>query len=143
MGKCHNSLVVKRPIADVWSAIRDFHDFSWAPSLITSCVAVGEAKGDQLGAKRILNGAFHETLLGLDDMRYTMTYSIDDGPGPVANDSISNYVGLVQLFRITNDDSTLVQWISSYESANSAAVGELCNPIYKAALDALKASCEA
>lgn len=144
MGTCHNSILVNAPIDKVWATIRDFHDImSWAPELITSCEVVGDAKGDQLGAKRVLNGAFHETLLGLNDLEYTIQYRIDDGPGPVAKDAVSDYHGTLQLFPATLDNATLAQWTSRYDSADSNAVGELCNPFYAAALQALKKHCEA
>ena len=64
---CYNSCVVNAPVDRVWTALRDFHDMSWAPQVITSFEKVGDATGDQIGAKRLLNGVFHETLRGLDD----------------------------------------------------------------------------
>lgn len=143
MGNCHNSIVIHAPIEKVWATIRDFYDFSWAPDLISSCEKVGDAAGDQLGAKRILNGAFHETLIGLDDLNHAILYTIDDGPGPLAPSAISNYVGCLKLIKVTADDSTLAQWTSSFVSADSSAVGELCNPVYQAGLAALKNFCEA
>jgi hypothetical protein len=40
---------------------------------------------------------------------------------------------------VTDTGQTLVVWTSSYESDDSAAVGEPCNPIYQALLATLKA----
>ena len=65
--------------------------------------------------------------------------SIDDGPGAVAKDAVSNYIGAVQLHPVTDTGQTLVVWTSSYDSDDSEAVGELCNPIYRALLAQLKA----
>lgn len=138
MGKCYNSAVINAPCEKVWNTIRNFHDFSWAPGVVTKAVAVGGLKGDQIGAKRILNDAFHETLLALDDHERTLSYSIDDGPGPVSKNAVRNYIGRVRVFPITENNATFIEWQSSYDSADAAAVGEFCNPIYQALLKALK-----
>jgi len=97
MGKCVNSVVVNAPVDKVWATIRNFHDMSWATGVVEKCAVVGERTGDQVGAKRVLNDAFHETMIGLNDLDHTIQYSIDDGPGPVAKDAVRNYVGRVQL----------------------------------------------
>jgi len=138
MGKCYNSIVVKAPANKVWATIRDFHDLSWAAALDLKLDKKGDKKGDQIGAQRSLNDAFQETLLALDETSRSFSYSIDDGPGPVAKDQIRNYVGTVRVSAITEDDSAFVEWISRYDSANDSAVGELCNPIYQGALKALR-----
>ena len=118
--------------------IRNFHGMSWAEGVITSCAAIGDVAPDRAGAKRLLNDAFHETLLSLDDQQRTFTYSIADRPGPVSKDAVKNYVGAVRVSPITEDDTTFVEWQSTYESADESAVGEFCNPIYVGLLGALK-----
>lgn len=138
MGKCYNSVVINAPCNVVWKTIRNFHDMNWAKGVVTKTDVVGELEGDQIGAKRILNDLFHETLLSLDDREQTFSYSIDDGPGPVANDAVKNYVGAVRVSPITENNTTFVEWQSTYDSPNDEAVGELCNPIYQAVLQALK-----
>ncbi|MCZ6451009.1 MAG: SRPBCC family protein, partial [Deltaproteobacteria bacterium] len=77
---CYNSVTVNAPVDKVWETLRRFHDFSWCPDVITKLEVVGDLGGTETGAKRILNGAFHETLLTLDDEKRTFSYSIDDGP---------------------------------------------------------------
>ena len=138
MGSCYNSITVEAPIDEVWSAVSHFHDFSWAPDVVTDVKVVGDRRHDQIGAQRVLNGVFHETLLALDNLNKTLSYSIDDGPGAVAKGSVSNYVGRVRVSPITADHTTFVEWQSTYDSADDAAVGELCNPIYQALLGALR-----
>ena len=138
MGKRYNSITVDAPVDQVWAAVSNFHDFSWAPDVITGVKIVGERKHDQLGAKRVLNGAFHETLRSLDDLNNTFSYSIDDGPDAVAKEVVSNYVGKVRVSPITANNATFVEWESSYDSADNSAVGNLCNPIYQALLNALR-----
>jgi len=136
MGKCHNSIEISAPIDEVWKAISNFHDMSWAPDVITSVDKVGKKGENEVGAKRVLNEAFHETLVKFDAANYTYSYSIDDGPGPVASDAVNNYVGMVKLS--DNNGLCLVEWSSSFESENEDEVSEFCNPIYQALLSALK-----
>lgn len=138
MGKCYNTVVVKAPHKTVWETIRNFHDLSWASGVVTKTDVVGDLKGNQIGAKRILNGVFHETLLSLDDKEHTFSYSIDDGPGPVAKNAVKDYIGSVHVLPITESKTTFVEWQSTYDSPDNQAVGELCNPIFQALLKALK-----
>jgi hypothetical protein len=138
MGKCYHKIEIAAPIATVWLTISDFHDMSWAQGVITSLVKVGQANGTELGAKRLLNDAIHETLVSLDNDQYTFSYSIDDGPGPIAKLAVGDYLGVVKLS--ANDAGTLVEWSSSFKSDNEIAVAEFCDPIYMALLSALKAS---
>ncbi|MGB0911698.1 MAG: SRPBCC family protein [Nitrospirales bacterium] len=138
MGKCYNSVVVNAPCEQVWETLRQFHDLSWAVGVVTSVDKVGELEGDQVGAKRIFNGIFHETLVSLDENERTFIYSIDDGPGPVVKGAVSNYLGAARVLPITENNTTFVEWQSTYDSPDAAAVGELCNPIYQALLNALK-----
>lgn len=134
---CYNSTVVSAPVDKVWAKLRDFHDLSWGKGVIDSCEAVGKIPGTQIGAKRILNKAFHETLRGLDDSRRVLRYSIDDGPDAVSKDKVTNYIGEVSVFPITDTNDTFVLWTSSWEDS-AGGVAAFCNPIYKALLDAVK-----
>lgn len=138
MGNCYNSTTVNAPIEKVWEMIKNFHQLEWAAPVATKVDIVGELPGTQVGARRILNDAFHETLLSVDDINYRFSYSIDDGPGPVAKDVIANYIGRVELFPITDSGGTFVKWTSEFESANEGQVTEFCNPIYSGLLAALK-----
>jgi len=133
---CCNSTIVPADVDTVWNRLRDFHDMSWAQGVIESCEPVGDLPGTQIGAKRILNQAFHETLLALDDTTRTLKYSIDDGPEAVSKDNVSNYVGEVRVFPITSNNTAFVLWTSSWEDSGGG-VAEFCDPIYKGLLDAL------
>ncbi len=132
---CFNSTVVAAPVEEVWSTLRKFHDFSWAPNVIASLD--GEGDPEQPGAKRVLNGVFFETLLSVDDDTRVLRYSIDDGPEAVSKDNVTGYVGQVQVQPVTADDSTYVLWASSWET-DGGGVEEFCNPIYRALLNDLK-----
>lgn len=143
MGKCYNSIAIKAQSEKVWGLIRNFHDMSWAPGVITGLDKVGDLGADQPGAKRVLNDLFHETLVELNDDERYFVYSIDDGPGPVSKEAVSNYLGRVRATDITASSETFVEWSSTYVSEDDNAVGEFCDPIYYALLQALKETCEA
>lgn len=135
---CYNSIVVDAPIDKVWDEVRDFHQIEWGRPFITSVKVVGEIPGDQVGAKRVLNGAFEETLQELDESRYRLSYSIDDGPEPVSSSTVSAYIGAIRLLPITADDTTFVQWTSQFQSDDPQWVADFCNPIYAALLASLR-----
>ena len=71
----------------------------------------------------------------MDPQNFTFSYSIDDGPGPVASDVVNDYVGTVKL--TASGSGCLVEWSSAFQSQNENAVGDLCNPIYMALLNSL------
>ena len=139
MGQTNQSTTIAVPPQAVWDAIRNFHDMSWSPNVITSLEVVGEVGGDQPGAGRILNGAFHETLIEVNDTDRRVRYSIDDGPSPISKTDVSNYVGELQLS--PDGDGTLVEWSSSWDRNDEAAF-EFCHGIYVALLADMKASLE-
>ena len=103
---CCNSTVVAAPVEDVWAAVRDFHNMSAFPNVIQSVNAVGDTLGTQIGAKRVLNGVFHETLVALDDDARVLRYSIDDGPEAVSKDNVSGYIGELSLYPVTDGNHT-------------------------------------
>ncbi len=138
MGNCYNSTVVDAPREKVWETIKDFHNLSWAKPVITKVDVIGEKGGTEIGATRLLNDAFLETLVSVNEDEYTFTYSIDDGPEPLSKDSVSNYLGTVRLYPVTDSNATFIEWTSSYESDSDQTVSDFCNPIYVALLGALK-----
>lgn len=133
------SRLINAPIEEVWARFSDFHDLSWASEIINSVERIGDIPGGRVGAKRLLNGAFHETLLAIDHENKTLTYSIDQGPPPL--DAVSNYKGVVRLSSEPETGRTLVQWSSSWQSDSEDAV-DFCHNIYVALLDALAKSLE-
>jgi hypothetical protein len=137
MPSTNQSISINAPITQVWNKLNDFHDMSFAPDVITGVEKIGDISGNEVGAKRILNGVFHETLIDIDSDNYALKYSIDDGPSPVSKDDVNNYIGAVKLS--TDNDGTHVEWTSSWESNQEDAV-EFCQGIYVALLDQLKAS---
>jgi hypothetical protein len=131
---CYNSIVINQPIDKVWDTIKDFHDLSWAVGVVESVEVVGAKKGSEVGAGRVLNGVFHETLLEIDEGECLFVYSIDHGPD-VVEDAIG-YRGAVQLSPITLGGGTFVEWSSNWRN-DVAGVVEFCDPIYHALLNAM------
>lgn len=138
MPSTNQSIVVEQSVQVVWDAIKDFHDMSWSPNVVTKCEAVGDKKGNEPGARRILNDAFHETLIEINADDHVIRYSIDEGPGPVASTEVSNYRGEVRLTSAENN-TTNVQWSSKWDSSSEDAV-EFCSGIYVALLGDMASS---
>ena len=141
MGSTYQSIVIDLAPEQVWAAIRDFHDVSWTPNVVTSLETVGDAAGNEIGARRVLNGAFHETLRELDDAGLTFAYSVDEGPSPISSAEVTHYVGRVSVKPAPDGDGALVEWTSSWQN-NDEAGYEFVHPIYVALLDDMKASLE-
>ncbi len=139
MPSTQQSIDINAPISDVWSRFSNFHDFSWAPNVISHVEKVGSTHGDEVGAKRILNKAFHETLVEINHDQYRLKYSIDDGPSPVSKEEVSNYYGVIELSYSDESNTTHVEWTSSWESNMEDAV-EFCHGIYVALLNELSES---
>jgi hypothetical protein len=138
MPKVYNSIIVPAPIEQVWSRIRDFHDFSWAPSVITSCEKVGDGDGRSVGARRRLNGTLLDTLIAYSAIDRRMMYSLDEGPSPLSSSEIRDYVGNLHLLPITTDNTTFAEWSGMWESENTEAV-EYMNGVYRSLLADLAA----
>jgi len=135
---CYNSCVVKAPVDEVWAALSNFHDMSWASGVIEALEVVGEKGPGEIGAKRLLNGVFPETLRAMDPDERVFEYSIDDGPGPLSKDSVDGYIGRVRVAPITVGEGTFVEWSSRWERSDGG-VEEFCNPIYQALMGAMVA----
>jgi Polyketide cyclase / dehydrase and lipid transport len=136
MPQCYQSIVIQAPVEKVWEAIKNFHDLSWGANVIAKCEAVGALPGTEVGAIRILNDVFHETLLECNDSKHRIRYSIDDGPSPVSRQEVANYIGTIQLFPVTADNTTFVSWSSVWQAKDSQAV-DFCQPIYSSLLQDL------
>jgi hypothetical protein len=131
-------VVVNAPAGEVWRLIRNFHDMSWTKA-VSSLEPVGDARSDQAGAKRILNGGFHETLLGINDLDHVFQYQITDGPSPVSPDDLKFYYGTVSVLPVTDGNASYVSWVTHFESKDDSAAQKFCDPFYKAFLGDLKA----
>jgi len=134
----HQTKDINAPISVVWEKFSNFHNLSWAAKVISDVQVVGDVSGDTAGAKRILNGVFHETLVEINPAEFNLKYTIDDGPSPVSKHEVSNYYGKVKLSTIDDGKRTHVEWTSSWDSNADDAV-EFCHGIYVAVLNELAA----
>jgi hypothetical protein len=136
--RVYNSIIVPAPIEQVWSRISDFHDFSWAPSLIASCEKVGSGGGSCVGAQRLLNGVFLDTLIAYSAIERRMMYSMDEGPSPVSSREIQGYVGDLHLLPVTAADATFAEWTGTWEGdggeGGGAAAVPYMNDVYRSLL---------
>jgi len=141
MPTTYQSTVVTASLEDVWDRVSDFHDLSWASVVITKCEKIGDIDGREVGAKRVLNDAFHETVTRVIPGEHIIEYSIDDGPSPVSPADVLNYLGVISLKPVTMGDgpATFVEWSSSWESDSEEAV-DFCRGIYVALLNELRSS---
>jgi len=135
---CYNSIVIDAPVGEVWDVLRNFHDLTWGRNVIAKVEMVGDKAFYEIGAKRITNDVFFETLLSFDNHARKFSYSIDDGPGVVSKDNVKGYVAEMNVFPVTENDTTFVLWTSEWESAKDEGVAEFCNPLYEALLQDLK-----
>lgn len=136
MGRVYQTTVVNAPMDEVWARIRNFHDMSWSKNVITSCEAVGDKPGDQIGARRILNGGIHETLLELSDLAHTFKYSIDDAPSPLSRNEVRDFVGVVKIRPVTADGTTFVEWSSRWEGSEEGT--DFCNNVFTGLLSDMR-----
>lgn len=133
---CFNSVVVDAPVNRVWGAMRNFHDMSWAADEV-ECEPVGAYAGNQIGAKRIINGTFYETLIGLDDQARVMRWRIDIGSDSAVKDNVAEIIGEIRVLPITEDNTTFVVWTTSPE-ASTGGVAEAGDEVYQAMLAELQ-----
>lgn len=136
MPRCYESIVIQAPIEKVRAVIRNIHNMSWGAKTISQCEAVGEIPVTHTGAKCVLSEVFHETLLERNENEHCIRYSIDDGPSPVSKEEISDYIGTIQLFPVTIDQTTFVSLSSAWEADIHLAVA-FCQPIYRSLLQEL------
>jgi hypothetical protein len=111
---------------------------SWTAAA-ESVEPVGDARSDQVGAKRILNGAFHETLLAINDLDHSFRYQITDGPSPISPDDLKFYYGTVSVLPVTDENASYVSWVTHFESKDDSSTQEFCDPFYRTFLAHLKA----
>jgi hypothetical protein len=139
MPSTYQTVNISATVSDVWENFIDFHAFPWSKNVITKVEKVGDISGNEIGAKRILNDAFHETLVEINPEEYIIKYSIDDGPSPVSKDEVANYIGIIHLSSLPDKEGTLVEWSSSW-SANTEDAVDFCHGIYVALLEELSNS---
>lgn len=114
MSKLYVSTVIDAEISAVWKIIRNFDGLAtWHPAVITSRIA-DRGSPDRVGCERIFTQRggeiVQERLEALNDLEYSMTYSIVK-----ANLPASDYVSTIRLYPITDTHRTLATWIVTFD----------------------------
>lgn len=138
MGSIYESTYIAAPIDEVWARIRDYRDMSWAAGVVVSNENIGDPPGNQVGARRLINGVLQETLAGLDEDQHLIRYTIEQGPPPM-DEGVTNYAGQLQLRPVTADGGTFVEWSSSWDGKDME-IYEFLQPLIATLLGSLKTS---
>ncbi len=147
--KVTETVEINAPLDKVWSVIGNFQDMSWHPAITKT---EGEG-GNDAGAKRVLTldggGIIKESLDKYDAEGHLYKYRIDEVDVNVL--PVTNYSSW--LSAAEEGGKTVVQWRGAFyrgfpnndppENLNDAAAVKAVTGVYRAGLDALKASIEA
>jgi uncharacterized protein YndB with AHSA1/START domain len=141
MARAHASSVINAPIEQVWRRIRDFNAMAdWHPGIARSEIE-GGMPSDQVGCVRILTlqdgGKIREQLLEMSDLGHHYSYSILEGPLPVAN-----YRATLRLRRISDGNRTFADWSASFDpdppEKQKEAEDFVSNAVFQGGFNALK-----
>jgi len=129
----HESAVLSAGAAEVWAAISEFGNLAeWHPAAVTSTI---EARGED--TVRVINisggGVLTEKLEAHDDAAMSQSYSIVDGPLPVAD-----YYSTIKV-TAEDDDKCTVDWTGKFKAdgADDDTASKIISGIYTAGLSAL------
>lgn len=136
MPSTYQFTTVNAPIEEVWQVIKPFYRLDWAPDVVSSIEVLNHLPDGAIGAKRLINGVFPETLKEINEDKFIIRYSIDDGPSPLSSQDVSNYHDIIALHRTENGNATKIEWSSSWIADNNDAM-EFVEGIYKVFLASL------
>ncbi|KAI8587336.1 hypothetical protein BDZ88DRAFT_425605 [Geranomyces variabilis] len=119
------SRVFAAPISKVWALVRKA-DFAFWTSAVASATVENGAAGEVGSTRKITfkDGAVQRyQIVELSDLSFSVTYELIESTPAVAT---SAAIHTVRLFKVTHDNSTLVQWESDFSSAgdNTTSVVE-------------------
>jgi uncharacterized protein YndB with AHSA1/START domain len=135
MAKVSLSTTLPVPARIVWDAIGGFNSLAkWHPAVAKS----EESKEGTATVRRLTlhgGGSIVERLDGKDDKKRTYTYSILDGPLPVAD-----YKATLQVEENKDGKSCTVQWSSAFEPAGTSEpeAVKVIRGIYEAGFENLR-----
>jgi len=98
--------------------LRDFTAPAKLFKTVESVILEGGAHPTQVGAVRVVKFAHvdavkRQTLLELSDLHYRIVW--ETSPSEVISE-VAAYVTTVQLYRVTENDSTYVSWVADFSS---------------------------
>ncbi len=130
----NTAITINHPLEKVWNTISNFHDMSWCPNVVTSCVSVGDINGKRAGAVRILNDEFREILKEINVNNHVIRYAIENGPAPISE--VSGFVSEIKLIPV-GSGGTQVQWSAFWNASNNEAVS-FCETMFVGMMNDLK-----
>ena len=115
MARAYASTIIEAPVEAVWPVVRDFNGLPNWTGVIHSEIE-GGLPADAVGCVRsfvLADGSrVKETLLSLDDSRYTFSYDFLLPAFPVAN-----YIATLRLIPLTSRDATFAEWSAEFDEA--------------------------
>lgn len=145
MAKSYYSTVFEQPADQVWAAIRDFGNYTWAGSVSSSYIEEGKA-GETVGVIR--NARLGDTdnyhrqrLLAHSDLDRFYTYEFcEPYPYPVSNCVITLHV-----MPITDGNRAFVEWYGTFDceiSERDHWESYFANQVWSKALSSLRTRLE-
>eukprot|EP01006_Ploeotia_vitrea_P058546 TRINITY_DN69668_c0_g1_i1.p1 TRINITY_DN69668_c0_g1~~TRINITY_DN69668_c0_g1_i1.p1 ORF type:complete len:149 (+),score=90.65 TRINITY_DN69668_c0_g1_i1:52-498(+) len=130
---------VPAKLDDVWNRIKTWHKTQDVlPKLITSLEVLDDKADGEVGAHRMVNGTFDETLRSIEkgDKHASFSYTIDHAKGTPL-DAGTVYVTVAAT--ATVDDETHLKISVRYTAAEGA--DDMTNAVYSGMLAGYKESC--
>ncbi len=136
------SEIIKAPIEQIWSFVRDFNSLDkFHPAIKLSKIEQGNPK--EIGCIRHLtleSGFVREELLLLDDENFTLNYSIIENTL-----GLKNYIASMKLRKGSYDNETICEWSANFDVEAGINKDEMINIVgnhvfktgYKALADKL------
>jgi len=115
------SAVIPAPIDQVWHVLRDFTAPAKLFKTVESVTMEGGAAPTQVGAVRVVKFVVggvvkRQQLLELSDLHYRIVWETS---APTTGDAVSEvaaHITTVQLYRVTENNSTYVSWAADFSS---------------------------
>eukprot|EP00884_Botryococcus_braunii_P004961 jgi/Botrbrau1/14466/Bobra.0014s0104.1 len=112
------SCVIKAPLQDAWTAVRDWAPFAWLSQVDGRPVVIRVVEGEAntaVGSTRevtIGDSRIYERLVAIDDQEHILRWQLISHPNTVNPfvASIINYVTTIRMERITVGDQTFFDW---------------------------------
>lgn len=111
---CRNTKIIFNSKKSIWDEITNFYKWDWF-SPIKEVQTDKNFCPNEIGANRIINKDFYESILDVDLENDIFKYAINNGPNHFSNSKISSFVGTVKLIYI-EEEITEVIWKTSWNN---------------------------
>ncbi|WP_245285409.1 SRPBCC family protein [Bradyrhizobium japonicum] len=124
MTRAYYSAVLDHPLDEVWSLIRDFHNYPAYIDGVSESVIEDDKRGDEVGAIRrfcYLGNWIRQRLVDHSDRQHTLAYAgLEALPYPQDDGSRSpaptHYQGTMHLRPVIEGNRTLIEWSVALDS---------------------------